>query len=250
MQQEVFKLYSKYYNLFYADKKYDAEVDYVHRVIRKFAPNAKSILEYGSGTGGHGLLLQKKGYDIVGLERSEEMAKIATSKGLRCHVGDIVHFELTTRFDVCIALFHVISYINSNADLIKLFNKTRSNLSPGGIFVFDVWFSPAVVSQRPEVRVKKVEDNEVKVTRLALPVIDDVMNTVLVNYEIFIKNKDNGQVAEVLETHSMRHFGIPEIELLAWQTGFTVLRAEEFLSGEEPSTRTWGVNFILKANSE
>ncbi|HMF70256.1 MAG TPA: hypothetical protein VK616_02215, partial [Flavitalea sp.] len=59
--------------------------------------------------------------------------------------------------------------------------------------------------------------------------------------------KKNNQFAELFESHPMRHFSFPEIELLAQQTGFTVLKAEEFLTGAPPTNKTWGVNFILQA---
>lgn len=249
MDSEVFKMYSKYYNLFYSDKNYSSEVDYINEVIKRFSPTATSILEYGSGTGGHGLLLQDMGYRIMGVERSQEMANVAFSKGYRCEVSDILDFTTNDRYDVCLALFHVVSYLNTNQDLVRLFSKTRSFLNDSGLFVFDVWFTPAVMFQQPEVRIKKVEDEEVMVTRLARPDINYLSNTVTVNYEVLVKNKKNNQYVELSEAHSMRHFGVPEIKLLAEQTGFTVIQAEEFLTCNKPSNQTWGVNFILQAKS-
>jgi len=247
--ENVFDSYSRYYNLFYADKQYDLETDYVEKTLKKFSPHSKTILEYGSGTGGHGLLLVKKGYDVLGIERSETMAKIATSRGYNCVVGDIVDFQIGKTFDVCMALFHVISYVNNNADLIQLFSATRLRLNPGGIFLFDAWFSPAVLSQQPEVRIKKAEDVHVAVTRLAQPVVDITRNIVTVNYQVFVKDKKTGDYTELSESHPMRHFSIPEIELLAERTGFSVIKTEEFLTGKEPSQNTWGVTFVLKANA-
>ncbi len=68
-KMEVFnQQYSQYYNLLYADKNYPAEADYIASVIKKFSPQAHDVLEYGSGTGGHGVLLNKKGYAIHGIE--------------------------------------------------------------------------------------------------------------------------------------------------------------------------------------
>lgn len=119
------EVYSRCYDLLYADKDYSKEADYVDKVIKKYYPSARSILEYGSGTGRHGLLLMKKGYHVFGIERSREMASVARSNGFLCDVGDIVETKVNGRFDVCICLFHVISYINSDADLVRLFNKTR-----------------------------------------------------------------------------------------------------------------------------
>ncbi len=41
-------------------------------------------------------------------------------------------------------------------------------------------------------------------------------------------------------------YSVPEIDLLAKMTGFTLLGAEEFMTGNKPSQDTWGVNFILR----
>lgn len=248
ISQEVFnKQYSKYYSLFYAEKNYSSEVDYVDKVIKRTLPKASRILEYGSGTGGHGLLLKELGYDISGIEQSSEMAKIALERGFDCRVGNMIDYSIDSKFEVIIALFHVISYVNSNEQLLKLFSNTRLHLQPKGLFVFDVWFTPAVIYQMPEVRVKKVEDEEIAITRVAEPYLDHLSNVVDVNYHIFAKNKLDGTHGEFKEKHSMRHFGVPEIDLLATRTGFTLIKAEEFGTGKEPSIHTWGVSFILQA---
>lgn len=246
---EVFdQNYSKYYNVFYNDKNYPAEVAYVDRLIREFSNGGNSVVEYGSGTGGHGILFREKGYDLVGIERSEQMAAVARQRGLECVVADITTYTVNRKFDVCLALFHVISYINDNDSLLKVFSNTRKHLNSGGIFIFDVWFTPAVMNQLPEVRVKKLENDETTVLRIAQPVTDFLRNTVDVRYNIILRDKKTGAYSEFSESHPMRHFGVPEIQMVCAQTGFTMIRAEEFLTGENPSEKTWGVTFILKAN--
>lgn len=247
-QQDVFNdQYSKYYNLFYADKNYTAEVAYIDRTIKKFHPEASKILEFGSGTGGHGLLLQQHGYKMRGVELSPEMAKIAAEKGYKCTVGNMLDTLVDDKFDIVLALFHVVSYINSNQQLLQLFQNARHHLQPHGVFIFDVWFTPAVIHQMPAVRIKRAEDKELAVTRLAEPVLNHLTNVVDVNYHILAKNKKDEKYSEFSEKHSMRHFSVPEVELLAINSGFALLKAEEFLTGNEPSINTWGVNFVLKA---
>jgi SAM-dependent methyltransferase len=249
-ETEVFNdSYSQYYNLLYADKDYAGEVNYIDRLVKQYAPGARMLLEYGSGTGGHGLLLNKKGYEVYGIERSSAMAEIARQRGLACEVADITAFNLNRTFDAALALFHVVSYINANAQLLELFRITKKHLKPNGVFIFDVWFSPAVLHQMPESRVKRMEDAAIEVTRQATPVVDHYRNVVEVNYHINIKNKATGAVAEFDESHSMRHFAVPEVDLLASQTGFKLLGTEEFLTGKAPSEATWGVTFILQVQS-
>jgi SAM-dependent methyltransferase len=243
-----FELYSKYYDLIYQDKDYHAEANYVSNCIKSYSNNSESILEFGSGTGIHGLILQKKGYEIYGLERSEQMVQLAKSQGFSCEQSDITNFTLNKTFDVVLALFHVISYVNKNDSLIKVFKNAKDHLKSGGLFIFDVWYSPAVIGQKPSTRIKQVENEKVKVIRFAEPEIHINENVVDVNYLILVQEKNAGKYIEFQEKHAMRHFSLPEIALLATLTGFELLKAEEFLTGIMPSENTWGVNFILKKN--
>lgn len=241
-----FNLYTKYYDLLYRGKDYNAEASYISDCIKNSSPNAKTILEFGSGTGGHGLILQKMGYDIYGLERSKQMVEEAKLRGFACEQADITNFKIDRNFDVVISLFHVISYINENVSLEKVFRNALENLKPNGLFIFDVWYSPAVYHQKPETRIKRVENEEISVIRIAEPEIHINQNVVDVNYSILVKDKSTDKWIEFQEKHPMRHFSIPEIGLLATFKGFELLKAEEFLTGNQPSENTWGVNFILK----
>jgi SAM-dependent methyltransferase len=243
-----FNLYSRYYDLLYSNKDYSAETKYISDCIRRESPYAKTILEFGSGTGGHGLILQKMGYDIYGLERSKQMVEKAILHGYPCEQADITDFEINQKFDVVISLFHVISYINDNASLETVFRNASKCLNSGSLFIFDVWYSPAVYHQKPETRIKKVENGEISVIRIAEPEIHINKNVVDVNYSILVKDKNTDKWIEFHENHPMRHFSIPEISLLATYTGFELLKAEEFLTGNQPSVNTWGVNFILRKN--
>lgn len=69
----VFGAYSHYYNLFYKDKDYAGEVRYVRVRIRKYRPDAKTILNLGCGTGRQDFELNSRGYEIVGVDMSENM---------------------------------------------------------------------------------------------------------------------------------------------------------------------------------
>ena len=243
-----FNLYSKYYDLLYADKDYSAEVKYISECIINSYPNAKTILEFGSGTGKHGLILKKLGYDIFGIELSKQMVDRARNYGYDCIQADITNFNIDRKFDVVISLFHVISYINDNASLEKVFINAGKCLNTNGLFIFDVWYSPSVYYLRPENRIKRVENDEIRVLRIAEPVIHTDTNIVDVKYTILVMDKKTDKWVEFSEIHPMRHFSIPEINLMAKNTGFEMLKAEEFLTGNTPSENTWGVNFILKKN--
>lgn len=247
MHNKVFEAYSRYYDLLYRDKDYIGEVDYIYSLLSKHGIHQGSVLEFGSGTGKHGRLLSERGYLVHGIERSPEMVSQAEqTNGFACQVGDICTIKMGKIYDVVLSLFHVISYQISAENLNAAFAKAAEHLDIGGLFIFDFWYSPAVYSQRPNVRVKRMEDTNVEITRIAEPVIYANENRVDVNYTIFASYVRTGEVQKIQETHSIRHFSLPEINLLASLHGFNCIEAEEFLSGNTPGEATWGVCVILK----
>jgi SAM-dependent methyltransferase len=241
-----FLSYAKYYDLLYREKNYKGECDYINNLIKNYAPGSTTVLELGSGTGIHGLLLNSAGYSVLGVERSEEMAFVAKSKGFECDICDIVKYRTSKKFDVVISLFHVVSYLNANEDLITVFNNMNSVLNDNGIFLFDVWYTPAVYEQKPEVRMKRIKNEELEITRIAKPIIDYNKHIVNVEFTVFVKDRLSEEYTELKETHPMRHFSYNEISLLSHLTGFELVHSEEFLTGNVASNNTWGVCFVLK----
>jgi len=246
---KIFDAYSAYYDLIYKDKNYTQEANYVIDLIREYSPHAEKLVEFGSGTGKHAKIFYSEGFSVKGIEPSENMLKIAKLQerdGLKFEKSSIEDFNDGSEYDVALSLFHVISYINENTGLVNAFKNIYRHLKDNGLFIFDVWYTPAVLSQVPEKRVKTVEDDLIKVIRKATPVIHWNRNVIDVNYNVEIYSKVENQTSNLKETHHMRHFGIPEIELLGLKEGFKILKAEEFQSGNTPGPDTWGVCFVMQ----
>ena len=247
MSDSVFNAYSRYYDLLYRVKDYLAEAEYIAGLLERFGVSGKRLLEFGSGTGKHGRLLAKRGYKVTGIERSAEMvAQAEAAPGFSCQQGDICDVQLGKRFDAVLSLFHVVSYQTTNDAVQAVFARAAEHLEVGGVFVFDVWYSPAVYAQKPEVRVKRMADEAIEITRIAEPALHPNENCVDVNYTIFARDLASGAVKTMTETHPMRHFSLPELDLLSQMHGFAVVGVEEFLAGNRPSEETWGVCLILK----
>ena len=252
----VFGNYSRYYDLLYRDKDYIGEAKFIHRLIQNHAPNGQSILELGCGTGNHAMLLAKEGYSIHGIDLSEEMLQQARDRlsqfdpdlasKIKISQGDIRQTRLNQKFDVVLSLFHVISYQTSNEDLLAAFNTVKEHLNSGGVFIFDLWYGPAVLTEHPTVRVKRLENEEILVTRIAEPVIHPNENLVDVNYQVFIQNKNSDAIEEFQETHRMRYLFQPEINLLLNQIGLKLVSSGEWMTGSESGLNTWGVYFVAQ----
>lgn len=243
----VFDAYSRYYDLLYCDKDYSGEVAYIQTLLDRYDLTKCELLEFGSGTGKHGRLLSEQGFHVHGIERSAAMvAQAIPTEGFTCQQGDICTVQMGRTYDAVLSLFHVISYQTSNTNVKAVFARAAEHLHPDGLFIFDFWYTPAVYAQRPMVRVKRMSDKSIEITRIAEPVIFPNENRVDVNYTIFARDLKTGEVKAFVETHPMRHFSLPEIDLLAELSGFTRIGTEEFLTGNSPGEDTWGVCVTLK----
>ena len=58
------------------------------------------------------------------------------------------------KFDAALMMFAVLGYQVENDDVLAALRTARRHLEPGGLFIFDVWYGPAVLHQRPSERVK------------------------------------------------------------------------------------------------
>lgn len=247
----VFNEYARYYDLLYRDKDYVGETDYVHTLIQTQCPGASTILNLGCGSGRHDRCLVERGYTVTGVDLSEEMLNAARnaslgSSSLSYVEGDVRSVRLGKTFDVVCALFHVMSYQVANHDLMAAFATAHAHLKPGGMFIFDCWYGPGVLTDPPAVRIKELEDDAIAVTRIAQPVIHPNENVVDVNYRMFLRDKVSDTVRELNETHRMRYLFHPEVDLMLSAAGFEPQISEEWLTSAPLTLTSWYALFTAR----
>lgn len=240
----VFGLYSRYYDLLYRDKDYAAEARFISGELRRTSPRATTLLELGCGTGRHALELAELGWNVAGVDLSAGMVAAAQERrrgaaaALAARVefgeGDVRTARLGRQFDAVASLFHVMSYQTTETDLSAAFSTAATHLAPDGLFFFDFWHGPAVLAEPPSIRVKRLEDETVRVTRIAEPELHPARNGVVVNYDIFLEERSTGVISEVKEQHAMRYLFLDEIVRLLGQQGMTVLRTSAWMDANRP----------------
>ena len=245
--------YSRYYDLLYRDKDYAGEVRFVRGLLEKHRPGTESILELGCGTGTHAGLLAEQGFTVHGVDRSLDMLDQArarrdalpgaVSSRLDFSPGDLRTFRCNQKFDAVLSLFHVMSYQTTDHDLSAALATAKAHLREGGIFIFDCWYGPAVLRELPSTRVKRLEDEQIEVTRIAEPLLLVNRNCVDVRYQILIREKPGDRVETLNESHLMRYLFFPEVESLFERAGRKLVFSCQWMAGKEPGADTWGVCF-------
>jgi SAM-dependent methyltransferase len=244
-----FDLYARYYDLLYRDKDYRAEAEYVSKLLREVKPGAKSVLELGCGTGGHAAHFAALGYRLAGVDLSATMVERARAKAeaypeaaraaLSFSEGDVRTVRLNETFDTVISLFHVMSYQTTDADLRDAIRTAAAHLAPGGAFYFDFWHGPAVLSDPPTVRVKRIEDARIRVVRVTEPVPEPENDVIDVRFEVFIEDKNDGAISRVEESHRMRYLFADRMEALLREGGFSVVSAPAWMSRDALTAKHW-----------
>lgn len=249
--------YAALYDLLYEAKDYEGECDLVERVFREYATAVtRRVLDLGCGTGGHAIPLAWRGYEVVGVDRSPNMLRAAEAKlrdvrgapvTARFVPGDIRSVELDERFDACLCMFAVLCYQLTNADVEQALRTARRHLRDGGLFAFDVWYGPAVLTERPATRALTIDRGRQHLIRLAVPALDPRMHTNETTYTLMVV-EDDRVMHHVTERHRVRYFFPLELEYLLAQAGFRLRRLGVFPQiEEEPTEATWNVMAVAEA---
>lgn len=252
----VFGDYSRYYTLLNRDKDYAGEVNYVLELLRRHATlSGRSVLDLGCGTGGHDFFLANRGYAVIGIDRSAAMLAEAhqqladwrgPSPAPQFLEGDITNLQLPQKFPLVLSLFHVLCYQVDAQALSGALGTAAAHLEEGGLFIFDLWYGPAVLAERPAVRIREVEDEEFSILRRSEPRMHPDQHTVDVDLTVEIFRKKDRSRQILRETHLMRYLFLPELEILLNKAGLRLLGAEEWLSGAPPSPGTWSVCVVAR----
>ncbi len=245
--------YASLYDLFYREKDYAAECDFLERLFGRHARRrVRSVLDLGCGTGGHAFPLAERGYRVAGVDRSPAMLQIARAKAaavpgagrVAFFPGDVRTVRLGRRFDAAVSLFAVMGYQIEDGDFVAAARTAAAHLARGGLFVFDVWYGPAVLASPPGARQRTVRDGRRVAVRRTDCEVDGVGQVVRVRFGTVVK-EGRRTVSSGAETHPMRYFFPRELGLLVRAAGLEPVAIVPFLDEEgSPGPETWNVTVV------
>jgi SAM-dependent methyltransferase len=249
-------IYADCYDALYQEKDYEAECDLIERLLRTYGDgNISSILDLGCGTGNHAIPLSARGFEVIGVDRSASMLAQARKKAARSspperdafYQADIQSLDLGRQFDAALLMFAVLGYQLENADVMATLRTARRHLRSGGLLLFDVWYGPAVLFQRPSERVKIIPTSDGKILRVSSSELDTSGHTCTVRFHVW-KFAAERLLSETEEEHTVRYFFPLELELFLESTGFTPVRLAAFPEFQrDADEKTWNVLAVARA---
>ena len=140
---DAYTSFAEVYDTFMDNVPYEEWADYLVRKLKEYGIEDGLVLELGCGTGSMTELLASKGYDMIGVDNSEDMLEIALEK--RVESGhDILYlqqnmqeFELYGTVRAVISVCDSVNYVTDEEELTEVFRLVNNYLDPRGIFIFD-----------------------------------------------------------------------------------------------------------------
>jgi ubiquinone/menaquinone biosynthesis C-methylase UbiE len=243
------------YDLFYGDKPYTQEAEFVHLCIQRYGDgNTKRLLELACGTGNHALALEKYGYTITATDYSPDMLELAQvkAKKMDSHVDfrwqDMRSLELPDHsFDVVICLFDSIGYVATNEALMKVLRGIHRRLRPGGLFIFEFWHAAAMLKGYEPLRIRHWTVPDGEVLRISETVLDPSKQLASVTYTIYELKADD-RYSSMKETQTNRFFLVQEMAGWLMMSGFTVVNwFSGFMNVEQITEDTWHVVAVAQS---
>lgn len=110
-----------------------------NQILQKL-PAKANILDLCCGTGQLAHVLTERGYDVTGLDGSEEMLRYASDNApvVQFIQADARFFKLPGIYHAVISVFDSLNHILKREELTKVFRNVYNTLQPGGLFFFDL----------------------------------------------------------------------------------------------------------------
>ena len=149
-----------YYKLLYRNRNEDEARLFIDNILKKIniEPNSK-ILDLACGTGRHSIYLSKKGFDVVGIDKSKKnilTAKENENKKLIFFQQEMTK-DINMQFNAIFNFFTSFGYVDHkyNYDTVENISK---NLMKGGLFIIDFLNQKIVRKNIVEYEEKNIEN--------------------------------------------------------------------------------------------
>ena len=127
------------------DIPYEKYLRFFKTLLRRYGVKAATVLDLACGTGSLSVLLAKHGYEVLGVDRSEEMLTVAAEKAMELEENQpffvaqpMQRLRIPEPVDACVCALDSINYVTKPQDVQKAFRRVYESLRPGGLFVFDI----------------------------------------------------------------------------------------------------------------
>lgn len=245
--EEIYMGFAEVYDDFMDNIPYDKWHEYLYKLLLKHGITTGLVADLACGTGTMTDLLARDGYDMIGVDVSEEMLTIARQKcsdNVLLLGQDIRELNLYGSVDAFVCVCDGMNYILDIDDMYKVFTRVRTFLNAGGVFIFDMktrYFYESVLGNRT------FAENRNNASLFWENEFHD--DTLINEYMLTIYNlvdDENYLFERFDELHRQRAYSVEEIKTCADMAGLKCIEVYEAFSEKNPRDNSERIYFVLE----
>lgn len=242
---EAYTGFAEVYDLFMDNVPYEEWSRYLISLLKEYQVPEGLILELGCGTGKMTRLLSKAGYDMIGVDNSQEMLQKAMEQdheGILYLCQDMREFELYGTVAAVVGICDSLNYILEEEELLQVFRLVNNYLDPGGVFIFDL---NTLYKYRELLGESTICENREEGSFIWENYYDGETGINEYDLTLFIR-EDSGLYRRYQETHVQRGYPIETVQRLLKKAGMEFVAAFDAFSREAPRADSERVYIVAR----
>ena len=245
---DAYSSFASVYDQFMDNVPYEEWAEYLTGLLGEYQVHDGLVLDLGCGTGSLTEILAKKGYDMIGIDNSEDMLQIAMEK--RADSGldilyllqDMREFELYGTVAAVVSICDSMNYLEDHEDLVQALKLANNYLDPKGVFVFDM---NTVYKYREQLGEQTIAENREESSFIWENYFDE--NEMVNEYDLtlFIREED-GRYSKYEETHYQKAFETREVLEAVKEAGMELVAVYDAFTREPVKETSDRVYFIVR----
>ena len=245
---DAYTSFAAVYDTFMDNIPYEEWKSYLEELLKEYGVQDGLVLDLECGTGTMTELLAADGYDMIGVDNSEEMLEIAREKQIKSGheilylLQDMRAFELYGTVGAVFSICDSLNYITEPEELKQVFRWVNNYLDPGGIFIFDF---------NTEYKYREVlGDQTIAESREDCSFIwdnDYDPETKINEYDLtlFIQEEDD-LYRRFVETHYQKAYELEEVKRAIAEAGMEFVTVYDAFTRKAPDENSERVYFIAR----
>ncbi len=250
---DIYRDFAGVYDLFMEDTPYDAWTGRIHDTLKEYAIDDGLIADLGCGTGAITRRLSALGYDMIGIDASEDMLAVAKERDLQSGAEhdilylcqDMMEFELYGTVRAIVSVCDCVNYLTDPDSLLQTFKLVNNYLDPGGIFIFDF---NTTHKYRDVIGDTVIAENREDCSFIWENFYDE--ETHINEYDLTLFIKEGDLYRKSTETHAQRGYTSDEMRDLLERSGLKIVEFMDADTGKPVSDDSERVYVVAGENGK
>ena len=249
---DAYTSFAAVYDTFMDNIPYEEWKSYLKELLKEYGVQDGLVLDLGCGTGTMTELLAADGYDMIGVDNSEEMLEIAREKQIKSGheilylLQDMREFELYGTVRAVVSICDSMNYIMEPEELTQVFRLANNYLDPGGVFIFDL---NTVYKYSEILGEQTIAENRDEGSFIWENYFDQEEGINEYDLTLFIREED-GRFRKYEETHFQRAYEQKEVEEAIREAGMELVAVYDAFTKEPPKPDSERLYFVVREHGK